>query len=265
MKRLIYILVFAFVASSCEKVIQLELNDSDPVVVVEGDITTEAGPYTIKLTRSKNYFEDNAFPALTGANVTVTDDQGGSEVLTEIQPGIYELSSMTGTPGRTYSLTVEENGNEYSASAKMQNMVEIDTLLQEYQDGSLPFVDSGYYVNMSYQDPVETNYYQVRVYRNGEIYDRTINHDTYEDAQFNGNAVSFTLLQYPFELGDTAMVELIAFDEKTYDYFISLIEVNASNDQNTGAIPQNPPTNISNGALGLFGAFAVDRKTIVFQ
>ena len=61
MKTILYLFAISFTVVSCEKVIQLELDDSDPVVVVEGNITTESAPYTIKLTRSKNYFEDKGY------------------------------------------------------------------------------------------------------------------------------------------------------------------------------------------------------------
>ena len=98
---------------SCEKVVYIDLNTSDPHPVVEANITNQAGPYTVKLSRSVNYYDANIFPAITDATVTISDNSGNSEILKQTSDGIYQTSTTQGIPGRTYSLKILFNGKEY--------------------------------------------------------------------------------------------------------------------------------------------------------
>jgi hypothetical protein len=57
-------------------------------------------------------------------------------------------------------------------------------------------------------------------------------------------------------------VELLSLDQKTYGYYRTLEDLLFTNPL-FGSTPANPNTNLSNGALGYFGACAVSSKTIV--
>src|SRR5688572_7546758 len=111
MKRLkILLTVLSLVmCGSCEKVIDIDLNQSSPAVVIEGDITNETGPYTIRITQSINFDDRNEFPPVSDAVVTVSDSEGNRELLTEVSPGVYETETTEGIPGRTYTLEVVVN------------------------------------------------------------------------------------------------------------------------------------------------------------
>ena len=62
---------------------------------------------------------------------------------------------------------------------------------------------------------------------------------------------------------DTVVVELQNLDQATYDYYRTLYPIlgggfGASN-------PANPETNITNDALGYFGACTICRDTIIIK
>jgi hypothetical protein len=59
-------------------------------------------------------------------------------------------------------------------------------------------------------------------------------------------------------------VELISIDKAVFEYYDTLNELIEGGSHPT-ATPQNPATNISNDALGFFGAFAIASETIIIQ
>src|ERR1700746_1541531 len=106
-----------FLFSSCEKVIKIDLKDADARVVVQGNVTNAPGPYTVTLNSSVSYYSDNTFPAITGAQVKISDNAGNSESLTETSQGVYQTSSLSGVKGRTYYLEVTASGKTNNDSA----------------------------------------------------------------------------------------------------------------------------------------------------
>ena len=64
------------------------------------------------------------------------------------------------------------------------------------------------------------------------------------------------------EAGSNYRVELLSLDKQTYGYFRTLEDLLYINPL-FGSTPANPNNNLSNGALGYFGAYAVSSKTII--
>ena len=112
---------------SCQKVIDLKLHDADIKYVVEGLITNEPGMCKVSLTQSKPFYETNEFPGVSGAIVTIKDNDVEFS-LPETQPGLYETNLINGSPGHTYQLSVTINGHVFTASSKMALPVLLDTI-----------------------------------------------------------------------------------------------------------------------------------------
>ena len=97
-------------------------------LVVDGAITNEPGPYKIIITESSpiNNYEHKPVEYCT---VTISDDEGQSEILNEIEPGVYltDKDGIQGKVGNSYQLSIETlDGNEYiSDFQEMQEPVEI--------------------------------------------------------------------------------------------------------------------------------------------
>ena len=96
---------------SCNKVIDIDLRDTEIKYAIEGTITNEPGVCKVYITESKNFNDDNQFNKISNAIVTVKDN-GTEIVLPETQPGVYETNLINGTPGHVYQLTVTIN-NRY--------------------------------------------------------------------------------------------------------------------------------------------------------
>ncbi|HEY0652491.1 MAG TPA: DUF4249 domain-containing protein [Chryseosolibacter sp.] len=88
----------------------------DPKLVVDGMITNRPGPYTISLSTAHdvNTFINNPNP-VRNAVVTISDDAGNEEMLTEVSGGIYKTAAggIQGVIGRKYQLSIETESGEY--------------------------------------------------------------------------------------------------------------------------------------------------------
>lgn len=128
--------VALLLAASCITPIDFEVPGSGSLLVVDGSITNRPGPYTVKL--FKSFVIDNRYEnpvAEFGAKVTLFDDQGNSEELTETDKGIYKTKGLVnGQLGRAYHITIRtREGKEYfSEPEKIEDPGQLDSLYFDY-------------------------------------------------------------------------------------------------------------------------------------
>jgi len=92
--------VLAFILSCTER-IELPLDESSVKLVVEGTITTNTSVHTIYLTETTNYYYNQKPPAVTGAEISITDGETITR-LSETSPGVYQTSpGFKGVVGMT--------------------------------------------------------------------------------------------------------------------------------------------------------------------
>jgi hypothetical protein len=93
------------------------------ILVVDGMITNEPGPYIVRLSLSSaiNGSVPNNMPA-PGYQMTIMDDRGNAENLYEINPGIFSTpaNGMQGIVGRRYSLEIiSPSGGIYQSAYEL--------------------------------------------------------------------------------------------------------------------------------------------------
>jgi hypothetical protein len=242
--------------AACEKVIIVDLNSASPKVVVEGNITNETGPYTIKLSSTANYYQPNVFPPVTGATVVVSDDAGNSETLTEVIPGSYQTAHLQGVPGRTYTLNINSNGNIFTASSTMPTPVPIDSV-----NFVLSTRNQTYRVVCKFKDPAGiANYYKLQINSNDTLGFDTTSVRILKDGLADGQELSITYRTHLL-LGDSVIVKLECIDYNTYEFYSTLPNVGGGLGSILAAPPANPINNISNGGFGYFAAYSISRDT----
>jgi hypothetical protein len=243
-------------------VIDLKLKESDTKYVIEGIITNEPGVCKVHLSQTRQFDEDNIFPGVSGATVTVKDNEKEIPLL-ETQPGIYETKLINGTPGHVYHLSVTINDQHFTASCTMPKPVLLDTLyVSRGPFGQFRFA------TIRYTDPNEMkNSYRFVQYVNGQK-DPAIFLDN--DEFTNGQSI-ITQLDTGIDTrddprnidsGDEITIEILSLDETIYKYWYSLNAGGGDGNINSAA-PANPLTNIKGGALGYFSAQAIHRKTVI--
>jgi len=261
MKNIFYYLSIILFFASCEDVIEIELNDMEPQLVVEGVINDIDDQFKVRLSKTTDYFNEDNNPTVSDAVITLTDNAGNMATLNEIEPGIYVEESMHGKPNTSYILNILSEGKEYTANASIPEEVTIDSLTYEYNPESILY-DQGYVVSCHFSEPgAFTNFYRLKTYNINDDTNGRDSEDIYDDDIFNGKNVE---LPWEYEVYlplDTVVVELYTLDESTFDYYKTLFPI--SGDGMSISSPANPETNINNGALGFFGAYTLSRDTIV--
>jgi len=256
------LLIILLSTCSCERVIDVNLNSSDPNIVIEANIHNNTDDCLVKITRTSDYFSSENSEKVSGATIFLSD-RISEYSFSEKKEGTYYLNKTDRLIPTTYTLTVTIDTTTYTASSTMPAPVLINYLISEYEGNSL-FDDAGYVVNIGFADPEdEANYYRIRYSLNGEIQNDDDDYTLLSDELFNGNSIIMELnAANRFEVGDTVSVELMSIDKSTYDYFNTLIPIMGENALESSA-PANPNSNFSNNALGYFSAYSSDTKTII--
>ncbi|MCX6218727.1 DUF4249 domain-containing protein [Spirosoma sp.] len=173
MRQFISSLLLLTVLAACIDQVQLPIRTETPRLVVEGQITNEAPPYIVRLTYTGNYGGEGGQNVndqyVTGAQVTLGDDQGRSARFMSTGSGMYQTTDATfrGQVGRAYSLTVTlTDGRRYmTKEERMPAVPQLDSIsarLVKTGNLAIPYAFA-YGANMS--DPGnEQNYYRWTAY-----------------------------------------------------------------------------------------------------
>ena len=273
-KRRWTILLVVLLASgfySCQKVVSVDLNQSNPQIVIVGLVADQGGTDSVLVNMTGDYFTPTLnFPAVTGANVVISDNVGNTDTLKEADAGVYYSPDPRGVPGRTYTMNVIVNGTVYDAVSSMPQKVGIDSFYAVKSNG--PFGRrSGYQFYVRFKDPPQLgNYYRIVPHADFIPADSLFGDSggifLYDDEYTTGNEVSFEFrLGGTIVPGDTIGVDLLCIDKATYEYLRTLRTTIQTDRSPTSLAPSNPSTNISNGALGYFSAYTIDSRTLVVK
>lgn len=167
--RSLFCLLFPILLLSCVTEFQPDVVSLPPALVVEGQITDQAGPYTVRLTRTADYSYKAINLLETGAVVGIEDNQGNRETLREQAPGgVYQTRAggIQGVAGRSYKLTIQtKSGTRYESEPEVITAAPpILKLYTEYRNELVPNTSirkQGWDVYLDTKDP-ETpgNYYR---------------------------------------------------------------------------------------------------------
>lgn len=279
-------LFLLFLLAGCEDAIDLDTETGPRLLVVDGWITNQPGPQTIGLTWSKGYFDNSPSSPIFDAEVVVTDDAGNTYPFTFVRNKLYyqwtpPVDTMRlGRIGRTYTLRVRHEGEEYLATNRIKPVPAIDSLV--YREERFPIQppegpQEGYLAEFFARDfPGIGDTYWIKPFKNGKPYGNDPGNISLAfDGAFSAGSPSDGLIfilpirqsitvNSLFEAGDKVGVELHSLTPETY-YFLIQVRQESSNGGIFAVPPANIPTNIRNTnpngkqALGFFGASAVSK------
>jgi|688.fasta_scaffold64734_3 hypothetical protein len=250
-KNTIFLILVLF-ATSCTKVIDLNLKAGEPVYVIEGNFSDDSVGNLVKISRSVALSEPNNFPTVSNAIVTITDENGNVEILNHSQNGEYEILTTQAVFGKTYKLNVQVDGKTFTAQSTMPYPTKIDSL--DFLAFSFGPTENINIVPIYVDSAGIDNYYRFVVAVNDEVSDDIFVND--DDLIDGIQARQPYFGQYELKKGDTASVTLQCIDKNVYLYYFSL-QQNTSGD----ATPANPVTNVTGGAIGYFSAHASSKKS----
>jgi len=264
MKNIKFYITFsliALIAASCTKVVDLKLGNNTGTLVIEGNVTNVNGPQYVKLSQNVPFTNTNTYPPVTGAVVSVSDNNGNNYQFTEGPAGTYSINPMEGVAGETYTMNVITNGKNYTASSTMPAAVTLDSITSiNDQFGST----NQRQIAVHYQDPAGVaNQYRFTMYVNGVQVNRVF---AYSDEFIDGRYVNLELFESDINIypGDKVTVEMECIDKLVYTYWYTLMQLQP-NGPGGGVTPSNPPTNISPFTLGYFSAHTTQSEMIVVK
>jgi hypothetical protein len=261
MKKTAFILLlFTWVFSSCEKVIDLDLKTSETKYVLRGNVLAGDILHTLSITTSLPFDELNNFPVITNANVTLSDDLGNStSMIYDPSLELYIATNYPAYEGRTYTMSVEIDGQTFESTCSLPFLV---PFLDVESEKTSFFGQEGYILTPKFQDPAQyKNYYKLRFYEKDSLENDSrvlIANDDLTNGQMNQRPYFGSF--FP-QIGDTIIYELWGIDATAYTYLFS----KETNTSATSGAPANPISNWSNDALGYFSVHNFQQIQFVIQ
>jgi hypothetical protein len=291
MKLLIFLLIITgCFFSSCEKTVKFDTKTAAPKLVVEATIENNQPPLVF-LSRSIDFFS-NITPAILqnsfvhGAEVYISNGAlthklkeysvnlgNGYSVYYYTNDSSNLTSAFTGQLNHSYSLRIVADGKEYGATTTIPNITkQIDSI---YWKPAPPGNDSNDVAVMTKatDPPPFGDYVRYFTKRNNEPFyapatatfdDQLVNNSTYivqAERGWDRNIPAGDRSSY-FKKGDTVILKLCNIDKATFDFWRTM-EYSYANIGNPFATPTKVLSNIHENALGYFGGYAAQFRTIV--
>lgn len=283
-----FLLPIVLFLTSCEKEIDITLDQGKSQIAVDAFLTDAANKQTIKLTNTSSYFKNSASSAVLGAKVSVTNVNTGEvfPFIDATNTGNYSwLPNGKGNLAKinsNYLLSVIYKGDTLISESRLNPVPEIDSLSYEYKEG-ITEKQNGYIASFWAVDiPKRTDFYWIRTTRNDTLINepKYLNFTLdagYEGWDTDGQQIfefmrkAITPFDKPFKIGDKIKVQLCSSNEKTFRYFFQV----QNQMTNAGLFAQpaaNVPTNITNKnkksvnkPVGWFLMSAMVEKSIVIK
>ncbi len=263
-KTLLLLLTVVFFAG-CEKVVDVGLDTAPPRLVVEASIDwvrgTDGSQQTIKLTTTTGYYE-TVIPVVSNATVFITNSEGTIfDFIENPGSGEYVCNNFVPVINETYTLTVNNNGQTYTATETLRAVPEITNIIQDNEGG---FLGEDIEVRFFFQDNgLEDNWYLTRFDAPAQPFPE---YDAEEDRFNQGNEMFNFYSHEDLAQGDVVGIRFHSISQQYYNYMIQLISI-AEGGAGGGPF-QTPPTtvrgnlvnqiDIDNYALGYFRVCEVE-------
>lgn len=271
MKKTLYIATLIILFSSCEDVIEIELNEAPPRLVIDAGINwfknTSGNQQSIRLSLTAPFFDENVPPA-NDAIVFITDSNGNIFNFIEVgETGIYNNSNFNPRIDETYSLNINYNNEIYVATETLKSVVPID-FVEQRDDGG--FLGDDIELKALYTDPanIENFYFFEFITDISSI--PTL--EVYEDRFTDGNQIFGFFTEEDIDVGDEVTIRNYGVSERFYDFMFTLLQ--QGSEENGGPFETQPATvrgncinqtNPNNFPFGYFRLSEVDEVIYTIQ
>jgi hypothetical protein len=310
MNRVISVLSGLLLFVSCEKVIDIDPPGASTGIVFEGRIENGESPLMI-ISRSQGYFT----PITTSATALAEALVDSAEVFVSVDGVEYQLDriclsnlppefqqeaqellglgtlppgfdiclyssldpALIGVAGKSYGLRAVVDGEEYNATTKIPELVNLDSLwfsldLNIAQNDSFGFV----WARLSDPDSIGNNYYMwaKRLGRDGSFVSTA--GAEFDDRLFNGQSFDFNIARgrrfgdfdenedesFRFRRGDTVVLKFGTTDFAVKEFWRTAGAATSAG-FNPFANPVTVMSNFDNNGRGVWGGYGVTYDTIV--
>lgn len=266
--NIILIVIIALSFTACyEDVIKVDLETAETRLVIDASIDwikgTTGNEQKIKLTTTTGYYEDK-FPTISGATITITNTKNAVfEFIESTSKGEYTCTNFEPVIGETYTLTVNLNGQTYTAMETLIGTPKIEDTIKQNNKGGM----AGDEIEITYyykDNGAEYNYYLYSV----EMRHIKFPQYSVENNEMNKGALTAVYYSHEdLEMGDVLNLKLYGISKRYYDYMAKLLLASGNDDgpmfsPTPAAVRGNivNQTDSENFAYGYFRLSEVDIK-----
>ena len=257
-KIILFSYLLTLLTFSCEDIVDVELNESEPKLVIDASINwvknTLGNEQSITLTLSAPFFNESVPPA-NGAIVQIMNsDNSVFNFVEEGSTGVYNNTNFVPVINESYILTINYNGETYTAQETLKSVVSID-FVEQNNDGG--FTGDDIELKAFYTDPVDIeNYYFFEFISNIPVIPSL---EVYEDEFTDGNQIFGFYTEEDLESGDQVTIRNYGVSERFYEFMFLLLQ--QGSDDSGGPFETQPATvrgnciNLTNSENFPFGYF----------
>jgi hypothetical protein len=269
-------LLLLIILASCEEVIEVGLNSSDPAFVVEAVIYKDSVTL-VRLTTTTSYYSVGEPEFITDASIKISDGISNEELIYK-DNGYYSGSSIQGVEGRNYVIEILHDGILYKSISSMLFKTDIVSVGYSRNNTQTIYNPSGktmFIISCEFiDDPEADNYYMIRYILDGKVLagsyylltEHTAVNGSLDISGINSaDQDTIRFEEWMFYEGGTGEVQVFSIDKSVYDYFVQLNDVLFWKRRFNPPATYNPVSNINNGALGYFAAWTFDSEKIILE
>ncbi|MGB5983113.1 MAG: DUF4249 domain-containing protein [Nonlabens sp.] len=225
MKKLLLLSVVFISLVSCQDVVELDLNNADPRLVIDArvelyeDGTTTS---TVFLTRTADFYtEENPF--VEDAEIKITASDGTEHFFIDRGFGNYSNETLQVVDDLDYTLSIIDQGNTYTAT---ESLVRTAPLLEIQQETITGFDDDIVELTAFYNDPAGLGDY----YLFGYIDELNEQIDVRDDEFFDGNRAPTIFFLEESEVGSEAIFSIKGIDRQCFEFYLKLLQQSGEGD-----------------------------------
>lgn len=226
MKKYISLFLILFSFNSCEDVIDLNLNTSNPRLVIDASINwvkgTTGNEQQIKLTLTAPYF-DKTVPPANGAQIIITDSDGNTfNFLEENNTGIYKNFNFLPEINKSYTLQIIYDNETYTATETLKSVAPIDYVEQNLNGG---FSGEETELKAYYTDPENEENYYFFEFKSDIVKIPSL--EVYKDEFTNGNQIFGFYTEEDLKSGDQVTIRNYGVSKRFYEFMFVLLQQNS--------------------------------------
>lgn len=260
MKLKLFLFISIIVSFGCQKVLNINIKNSNAKIVIDGVITDGMGPYFVTVSRATDINLAAQYSIKDNAKIYIWDDFGQRDTLIKIKNGVYQTVALRGIIGRTYHIEVHIDNKIYTASNKIPNKINLDQIELD----SLSFNGINIYsIIPKFTDPLSTGNFYRFVQKINDTLDNTIYllSDNTNNGLVNKTPLISINAAIRIKRNDSVRVEMQCINKEEFEYFSTLSQqTNFGINANTA--PSNPKTNFNGDVLGFFSCHSSEFKSI---
>jgi hypothetical protein len=245
--RIIIILLVLF--SSCQEEVVLDLNELEPIPVIEAIWTNNNTVNQVKITLSKEYYQEGENEVVENADVIIRNKDSGAAVPFFYSPSnkkYLPTNGARGIIGQKYDLSVRIGDKEYVSQGTILEPPVLDSVVVEFKEERL-FREEGYYLTVYGKIPfTENNNYRLRIIENDTLRNSRFDYLLFDDS-FGTSILDdgFELSGFTFKPNDKVRLELFRLNQSAFDYLNQLVNLLFNDGGLFSPPPQNPVSNIT--------------------